>query len=478
MELDELYRKYSNSELELDDAAEQFKEMVIRLISSNGIPEKERSELTMHKSSLEEYIVNLRKFKNEAAIGIPKSDEKLEETNFKLRRIIESVTLEIKDCIEKPNDIKKPIDELNKSIFGGKIKEIQKENQFRDWIFALIGENEIIKLKEMLSYLSGTIDGEKKIVSGFSYWGIIPTHEWILACKDQFYIMRPSIEDFPNRWANIYNSIEEITYNYVSLGVGDGEKDVSILADLVIKNAKVKYFPVDMSPEMLYYGTKIAIDRVPNLKKTQILPLQVDFSHPKKLHEIRSMLDILTEGPTIFALLGNTLANFDSDQDLLRNLSNILNKGDSLLLEVARTKNINEDSKRIAKHEYSQNAFKKFALSSLVQSINIDLHDDWIEIEMNEEPITDKDSRKKALKISVWYKNKGQNADVRFLDMETISFPAGDKIRLYLSRKYTSDGLNYLLDYSNLEILTNDSEYKSSDGNLGNEVILLRKPLA
>lgn len=50
---------------------------------------------------------------------------------------------------------------------------------------------------------------------------------------------------------------------------------------------------------------------------------------------------------------------------------------------------------------------------------------------------------KKALRIFVRYINRSQSKiDIRFLDSETISFPSNDKIRLYLSRKYTDEGVN------------------------------------
>ncbi|MCE8428902.1 MAG: hypothetical protein J5U19_10990 [Candidatus Methanoperedens sp.] len=115
------------------------------------------------------------------------------------------------------------------------------------------------------------------------------------------------------------------------------------------------------------------------------MPLEVDFSNPKRLYEIRSILDILSDEPIIFGLLGNTLANFDDDNRLLGNVSNILKPGDLLLLELAKTRYINEDSKGMAKREYNQRAFRNFAISSLLQATNMDAHDDWFDIEVDEE---------------------------------------------------------------------------------------------
>jgi L-histidine Nalpha-methyltransferase len=110
--------------------------------------------------------------------------------------------------------------------------------------------------------------------------------------------------------------------------VGDGKKDLMVLNTLIDKSSSLIYFPVDMSPEMLYFGSKYVSDNINN-SSIQIYPLQLDFSKPEKLKKLRSMLDAFCENkPIIFSLLGNTVSNFNDDQDLLHNLSSILKVGD------------------------------------------------------------------------------------------------------------------------------------------------------
>jgi len=46
-------------------------------------------------------------------------------------------------------------------------------------------------------------------------------------------------------------------------------------------------------------------EKITSLRRTQILPLQVDFSNEENLGQIRNILDTLNDGqnPTIFGLL-------------------------------------------------------------------------------------------------------------------------------------------------------------------------------
>ena len=378
---------------------------------------------------------------------------------------------------EENPDIKHS-NEVIKSNFGEKIEKIVRGKQFEEWILFFIGENELPKLKEMLNYLSGDL-GERKIISGYSYWGIVPTNVWRGACNDDTYIMKESISNFPRIWKKILPKISDagIQYDYVSLGVGDGQKDSSILSDLIARNRDMMYFPIDMSPEMLKSGIKDVLSKVHDLERTQILPIQVDFSNQDKLGEIRGILDTLIDkhGRIIFGLLGNTLANFDNDYELLHNLSNILKSGDLLLLELATTESISTESKGFAKREYNSNSFKNFAISSLNQATNIEIEPGWIDIEVEEEKIAYKEIIK-ALKILIWYKNKEKDMKMHFsLDNEAYDFHKGDKIRLYMSRKYTVEGIKSLINELNLETVLTHSENNPKKGNLGCELLLLRK---
>jgi hypothetical protein len=101
--------------------------------------------------------------------------------------------------------------------------------------------------------------------------------------------------------------------------------------------------------------------------------------------------------------------------------------------------------------EYNQPKFNKFASCSLLQIVSIDYYPDWFNIIPEKEPIPNT-STIKALKIIGNYENEGkEEMRLHFIDDDTsFSFPSGDIIRLSLSRKYTDEGIDYLIKNSNL----------------------------
>ncbi|NJL81753.1 MAG: hypothetical protein HC836_14385 [Richelia sp. RM2_1_2] len=129
------------------------------------------------------------------------------------------------------------------------------------WTLCFVGgEDQSKKLTELTKHLrkgfSQTGD-EKQIPSGFAYWGITPTIAWAYACNDPLYVvMKEGIDSFENRWCKIKSKLEDKKYHYVSLGVGTGMKDRSILRFFLKINPHLLYFPVDMSSEMLRLGVQ------------------------------------------------------------------------------------------------------------------------------------------------------------------------------------------------------------------------------
>jgi L-histidine N-alpha-methyltransferase len=353
-----------------------------------------------------------------------------------------------------------------------------------DWILTFVREDGKNELRRMIEYLSG-VHGEKRILSGYSYWGIEPSRRWMDACDDSDYIMSESIKRFPNKFGKIFDAMEyQIPNNYVSLGVGDGRKDLSFLRDLIKKNYDISYYPVDFSAEMLYEGTKNVMEGLresqSTFDKNRILALQIDFEDREKVRELRNILDNLCDKrPIIFSLLGNTLANFDNDSDLLSDLSDILlNSNDLLLLEIARIENIQDDSIKKIKWPYSSSRrFKDFAITSLMQATDAIRKNEWVTTECEPEKLPQSETIK-ALKILTYYVNKSnEDFDIRAYFYQPIRLPKDDKIRLYLSRKYTDAGVDYMLNRSRLEECKLKSKSNSSikRENIYMDLMLLKK---
>jgi L-histidine N-alpha-methyltransferase len=344
------------------------------------------------------------------------------------------------------------------------------------WSLTLVGEDQGKQLLHLIRDLrrpfSESGDG-KRIVSGFSYWGTEPTYAWARACSDPLYpVMRESIQSFARRWGHLSAEFLKAPFHYVSLGPGTGEKDGVILRSLSSARSQLRYLPLDMSTDMLQKGaTEVIRDaRFPDL---QILPVQLDFSDAESISNFRSLLDVLIrDEPVLFSLLGNTLANFDDDDKLLKLLNtSLLNPEDRLLLEVATTNRLDETSARRAADEYwGSNLFCDFVTSALLHrtDLRIDLEGEALAITGSV------DSDASALTVKMLYRNiSGSTIRVVLGDRSAISFLPNDTIRLYLTRKYLPEGLDKMLAEANLDELKR-TPYTYSASPFGLELLLLK----
>ncbi|QIF00531.1 L-histidine N(alpha)-methyltransferase [Roseimicrobium sp. ORNL1] len=349
------------------------------------------------------------------------------------------------------------------------------------WTLCFIGEDQSDMLQALCSDLkrerSTTGDG-KRFASGFSYWGIVPTLAWATASSDPRYVMmKQSHDQFAKRWGKLHKERSH-NYHYVSLGVGTGKKDQIILSDLrkdfsnhAETNKRMFYFPVDMSPEMLRLGVK-SIAALDLVKLSRLLPLQIDFANEQNIAELREMLDkFVGNEPILFSLLGNTLANFEDDGELLQRLSRLLRGGDKLLLEVASTETINDATVKLAAQEYAgSKRFCKFVTSSLLQYTDLPVNEEWVQYHADAE-------ESKAIRLTMFYENKSPDIrSFRLPDSLSVNFTAGDTVRLYISRKYTAAGIQGLIGAAGMEIQHRDRKpFSPTSGGFGIDLLLLNK---
>jgi hypothetical protein len=176
-----------------------------------------------------------------------------------------------------------------------KLEQALADDDFA-WTMVLVGEDQTDKLATLTGDLRGpysrTGDG-KQITSGFSYWGIGPTIAWANATNDPFYlVMKAGAESFLRHWRRIRPHVDKGGFHFVSLGVGTGVKDRTILADLYQQNPGMFYIPVDMSSEMLRMGSQEPVRGV-GFPMAQVLPLQIDFSIDHNVKEVGQLLSRL-----------------------------------------------------------------------------------------------------------------------------------------------------------------------------------------
>lgn len=323
--------------------------------------------------------------------------------------------------------------------------------QAHPWSLCLVGDDPEWKLQDLIADLtrppSRTGHG-KRITSGFSYWGIEPTFAWARSCTDPLYpVMRESIESFTQGWSDIQAHLDCAPSLYVSFGPGTGDKDATIIRDLLRRNPNLYYVPVDMSAEMLRLVTRGPV-RHTGLPADHVVPVQLDFSSLGSLTALWAVLEHLNSGgPVLYSLLGNTVANFDDDAALLRTLTSRARAQDRLVLEAATTDRLDEHSAVSAAMEYRQSrSFCEFAASALLRHTDLPIGD------MNELAFIGGIEEGKALRVTVLYQNTSDQP-TRFTLLSTrtsVLLPAMDTIRVYLTRKYTDTGLKGLLTESRL----------------------------
>lgn len=341
-----------------------------------------------------------------------------------------------------------PTDDLH---VARKLQQVVEESDF-GWSLHLIGEEQSHKLATLIGDLhtspSNTGDG-KQITSGFAYWGIAPTIAWAHACTDPFYpVMQQSIESFFQRWKRVRAKLDDTAFHYVSLGVGTGHKDRQILPDLRSKRPDLLYAPVDMSADMLRLGIREST-RGLRFPRRQVVPVQLDFAIEENIAELRALLgQLVGDEPILYSLLGNTMANFDDDVDLLAKLTRLLRPQDRFLLEVATANELGEEQAAEAAEEYRRSrAYQEFVTSALLHYTDLTINLDSVIYRGAVEG-------DRALRVKVIYQNQ-TGGDVRFMlpDRTRAVFPDRDTIRLYLTRKYARRGLDAMLAALGMEKL-------------------------
>jgi len=351
------------------------------------------------------------------------------------------------------------------------------------WLLTFVGEN---PHEQVVSLKSSLTKKNKNIPSGYSYWGVGPMLKWIAAINDdQYSTMTKSLRSFGNYWNGFDHDELNNIKAYISLGSGTGEKDISILRSLLEKNDKLIYIPVDMSSNMLEECITKLRDQIKNYPYQCILPIEMDFYKHGMLLELRKIIEkiIPNKEKILFSILGNTLANFENDDLLLKDIrNNLMDPNDLLLLELSKLGKVDDDILREIKHEYTCDAFRQFALSSLLQNTGLHIENQNYYVDITEEKFSSgNNNASRSILIECKYKNNDDHIkSFKFLDGREIDFSKDDSIRVYLSRKYTSDGIKKLLEIAEVEKLTEvfmpyeEHLWESSDP-LGNSLILTKQ---
>jgi uncharacterized SAM-dependent methyltransferase len=309
------------------------------------------------------------------------------------------------------------------------------------------GTARFMALTSDLSRAHDVAGNGKRICPGHAYAGLDSAVAWAALCRDPLCgAPRQSIESFAERWRAVRPAAPAEPCHYVSLGPGDGRKDGVVLDDLSRVNADLCYLPVDAAEELLHLAVRGLIRRL-DLPTDRVLSLPWDFSSRESVTALRSLLDeLFGSTPVLFSLLGNTIAQFDTDAAQLSLLAGeLLRPADRLLLEVEATSSLDERLVAAAEHEQGP-AFAEFVISALRRHTGVTATREDVEHLGGVEG-------DRALLVKTAYRNRADEDVVLALPNSTeVPFAPGDTIRLSLSRKYSPEGLAAMLASAGLTI--------------------------
>jgi L-histidine N-alpha-methyltransferase len=344
----------------------------------------------------------------------------------------------------------------------------------RPYLYLAIGDSatQLARLtRDMQRPASRTADG-KRIFTALSYMGPESAAAWHKASRDLYYpVMRAGIDTFRSRWGEVREALARTPHHYVALGTGTGEKDDLMLHDLQADGHALWYLPVDMSEDMIRLAVRQVVHHSTR-SADRILAVLLDFSDVDNLAELRRVLhDLLGEAPILFSLLGNTMANFSDDTDVLTGLAGLLRAQDRLLLEVATTDELSEDLAVEAAEEYAgTQAFREFVTNPL-------LHYTDLTLDMGAVSFTGHVEGERALLVKAVYSNEtGGPIKIMLPDRTVVTFSRRDTIRLNITRKYRRDGLVKLVEGCGLDCIAQNQWRFAAHrpGGFGMDLLLLR----
>lgn len=290
-------------------------------------------------------------------------------------------------------------------------------------------------------------EGEPKhIKDGYQYVGGFPAHLWKLATADDHYqTLSYGIKNFHNPWRALRRHLTK-PYHYVSIGPGTGEKDQMILRHLesMPGTETIVYVPVDISPQLLRMATDVAMRGV-DTDRIEVLPLELDITNSDALAGLRVVIEALASHDDILiSLLGNTLANFRRDREMLSELSSLLaSTRDLLFLEIATTDDATKRSAAQAAKEYRGSPlFREFAMATLCEYTDITMKSGRVQ---SDAQVVDD-----TLQIVTRF-SSDERLPVNVKNGNHFILAPDEPIELYISRKYTTSARKSLLEAFDLK---------------------------
>ncbi|MBI1786263.1 MAG: L-histidine N(alpha)-methyltransferase [Acidobacteria bacterium] len=271
----------------------------------------------------------------------------------------------------------------------------------------------------------------------FFYWSPLSVDAWLAVSRDVAY------ESHLHSWNLLVGDIEKIAGRYesavavVSLGAGDGGKDVLLLKALDKASLDVEYFPVDASQALLELACAAAEDA-----EIDTLGMKADISSPMHL----LLASDASEQPKLFLLTGSTLGGLDP-LDQVRHIAHCMHEKDCLIVDAEI-----QDGSALPSRDNPPG--RRFAFSPLA-SLGLTREDGDVRFELK------RDDRHEGLHLITRHFHAARDLNIAAPQRE-IMLQRGERVSLNFNYTYSPDAFRWLLTtHGRLQIL---EEVSSPDG--------------
>ncbi len=250
---------------------------------------------------------------------------------------------------------------------------------------------------------------------------------------EEYYLTRTEKQILELNASDIVNEV--LPSEIFEFGSGSSKKTKTLIAKVLKRNKKLKYFSFDISIKAL----KMSYNELNKISKSlHVQLIKGDFNNDIK--RIKK-----SKKNRLYLFLGSTFGNFNNEiaTNFLYNIANLMNKEDSFLLGVDKVK----DEKIInSAYNDSKGITKKFN-KNILNVINKEY-----KLNFNEKNFLHNakfNSEKSQIEM---YLESTVDHSVKLPNDENLSIEKGEKILTEISRKFSEKTLSDLFSSANLEI--------------------------
>jgi len=270
----------------------------------------------------------------------------------------------------------------------------------------------------------------RRLAEKFFYWFPLSVRAWLALCSDGAYRNFVRSRSLIAQSAkNLGHRLQSESLEVLSLGSGQGDKDLILLESLVSLGKRVRYIPVDASQALLEMACGGALG-----VGIWAQGIKADFTAPEQVAALAPGADT---PPRLVLLLGNTLGAFDPIAEA-RVLAALLRSEDRLIVDGE----IYAGGQTVAGYDNPLN--RRFAWAPL-HAVGIEDADGEIVFEDGS------DDRFPGLHPLRKHFRAGRDIAAR-VGGETLEIKSGDRVEMNHSYKYAADTFERILDSAGLDV--------------------------